>query len=250
MDPHVTKRHMRATPQGIGCALAAFVALAAAATSLGIMADQMINYYTGAAFTWWQITVLACAAVAAAAGVLVILFEVSRGARCCACFAGPRSTAGVLLCLLGFVAHSGMLVSFTVYLAKYFSRDLSDAWASSDSSYNASFSCLSGKNAFACFGDWPILWQVMYIFGCAIGVLFWLIAFFLALLALGASKRRQVIDQPAKMGRPPVGHEFIVSHDELVRGQQAPPPASAGRRAGLPAFMGGRKAPPPAVVMV
>ncbi|KAL4440198.1 hypothetical protein ABPG75_003199 [Micractinium tetrahymenae] len=187
---------MRTTGYGIACALTALVALAAVLTSLGVMADLMVDLPSWFNWRWWQIVVIACSSVSALAALLVLTIQMCRccGARC----AGPRSPLALLFSLLGFAAHCGMLVSFTVYLAKDFGGDLFvvDSMDGLLRMAGPSGSCIESQNGFDCFGDWPTKWQVMYIFGCAIGLAAWLLALLLCIADLAAAKRRQVADAP------------------------------------------------------
>lgn len=187
---------MTTTGYGVACAFSVLVALAAAVTSLAVMAELVADMPSGVTWRWWQIVVIACSSASALAALLVLTVQTCRS--CGARGAGPRSPLALLLTLLGAAAHCGLLVSFTVYLAKDFSGDLfaGDALDGYPRASLTGDSCVASNNAFDCFSSWPTKWQAMYIFGCAIGLAAWLLALLLCIADMATARRRQVADAP------------------------------------------------------
>lgn len=126
--------------------------------------------------------------------------------------AGPRSKLGVVASLAGAAAHVGMLAAYSAYLCRYWSLAswYGAAYIANNLSANAyssaaavpttsltttaalTTSLATTHNAFDYFSDWAAKWQVMYVFGCAIGAAFWLLALIFACCDAGAAQRRQV----------------------------------------------------------
>ncbi|PRW39101.1 sugar ABC transporter permease [Chlorella sorokiniana] len=143
-----------------------------------------------------MIVLLATGGVACIFGILTILLQL------CA----PRSGAAVTTCLGGLGVHIGMLVSYTVYLCKYFTA--AEGYCYMVGCYrsygaNSTYGSLPGTpaywevNAFDYWSSWTSEMKALYIFGCAIGVLFWLIALPCAFGSVAVAKRRTAAEAEA-----------------------------------------------------
>ncbi|KAI7840416.1 hypothetical protein COHA_005847 [Chlorella ohadii] len=186
----------RPTGLGVACALAVFIALGAAGTTVGITAAWAANNLPSASdMPWWMITLLATGGVACICAILAILLQLCV----------PRSSMAVTAVLAGLGVHIGMLVSYTVYLCKYFT--IAEGWCYMTSCYTGYGGLLSGGpvstlgstqfNAFDSWSSWTTQMKVLYIFGCAIGVFFWIIALPCAIGSVATAKRRTAAEAQA-----------------------------------------------------
>lgn len=185
----------RPTTLGVFCALAALVALGAAATTVGITASWAVdNLPSTSDMPWWMIVLLSTGGVACICGILTILLQLCV----------PRTSMAVTACMAGLGVHIGMLVSYTVYLCKYFTAAEGYCYMVGCYTSNGGFTssdlrspAYAELNAFDYWSSWTTEMKALYIFGCAIGVLFWLIALPCAIGSVAVAKRRTAVEAQA-----------------------------------------------------